>query len=521
VTDELDAFAAWASALDLDDVPGDVRRRLRLQVASAFAAARAGTTAEWVDASVAPTGATATEGGGATGRTATVVGGERADPYTAAFTNAAAHTVHDYDDYLFMGHTGHSAVFASLAVCERAESDGQTLLENALIANELAGRLGAAVAVGPHNGQMWAFIHQASAGAVAARTRGDADAVSEAVRMALYNPDYPLEAGFIDGESKAFTAAAPTAAGLRVGDAAVQGATGTPDALEDFLSSYAYLPFREMVGGFGESWVTRTASFKPRPGCAYVQAPLACLERVTDYGVEPADIERVTVRAPLLTVAMEGLSRPYREEGRRLLPVNVTFSVPYTLALHLLGGVTPDRLTRSFVVKHRSELDALAAKIELEHDWGLTADVLGGLSDGIDYGPLIRDRGVVATARGLRQLGDAHSSVDTTSEATALLQSGETRAVLGALRSPLAWDEFDIAEASFDDLTFDFGAVVDVETATDHYRARASDHPGACGRDLSSVTRVVQRKVERELGDGFALLDSAASRDIDELAGLL
>jgi hypothetical protein len=356
---------------------------------------------------------------------------------------------------------------------------------------------------------------------VAARTRGDADAVREAVRMALYNPDYPLEAGFIDGESKAFTAAAPTAAGLRVGDAAVRGATGTPDALGDFLSSYAYLPFREMVGGFGDSWVTRTASFKPRPGCAYVQAPLACLERITDHGVAPDDIERVTVRAPLLTVAMEGLSRPYRAEGRRLLPVNITFSVPYTLALHLLGGVTPGRLTRSFIAEHRSELDALAARIDLEHDWGLTADVLGGLSDGIDYGPLIRDRGLVATARGLKQLGDAHSSVDTTSEAAGLLQSGETRAVVAALRSPLAWEEFDIAAARFEDLTFDFGAVVDVETTTDHYRARASEHPGACGRPLDTVTDTVRRKVERELGDGFAVFASAESRDIEELTALL
>ena len=518
MTDELDAFARWASALDIDDVPEDVVQRLRLQVASAFAAARAGTTAEWVDAGTATGESAATTGGAGT---ATVVGGERADAYTAAFRNVAAHTVHDYDDYLFMGHTGHSAVFASLAVCERADLGGATLLENALIVNELAGRLGAAVAVGPHNGQMWAFIHQAGAAAVAARTRGDADTISEAVRMALYNPDYPLEAGFIDGESKAFTAAAPTAAGLRVGDAAARGATGTPDALGEFLDSYAYLPFREMVGGFGDSWVTRTASFKPRPGCAYVQAPLACLERITDHGVAPDDIEQVTVRAPLLTVAMEGLSRPYREKGRRLLPVNITFSVPYTLALHLLGGVTPDRLTRSFIAEHRSELDALAARIDLEHDWGLTANVLGGLSDGIDYGPLIRDRGLVATARGLKQLGDAHSSVDTTSEATALLQSGETRAVLDALRSPLSWEEFDIAEARFDELTFDFGAVVDVETTTDHYRARASEHPGACGRPLDSVTDTVRRKAERELGADFDVFASVESRDIDDVTALL
>ena len=216
MTDELDAFAAWAADLTLDDVPEDVRHRARLQVASAFAGARAGQTAEWLDAD--------------TTGTASVVGGETADPYTAAYTNAAASTVHDYDDYLFMGHTGHSAVFASLAACERAGLDGRAFVESVIVANELEGRLGAAVAVGPHNGQMWAIIHQAGAAAVAARAggaaavtagagdataaaaragatetraRGDADDIAEAVRLALYNPDFPLEAGFIDGESKA------------------------------------------------------------------------------------------------------------------------------------------------------------------------------------------------------------------------------------------------------------------------------------------------------------------------------
>jgi len=221
---DLDEFAAWASSFDIGDAPDDVVHRAALQVASAFAGARAGAAVDWVD-TTAGSPDQQDQASAPAGRTATVVGGGRADPYTAAFTNAAASTVHDYDDYLFMGHTGHSAVFAALAACERAGADGATLLENVVVANELAGRLGAAVAVGPHNGQMWAFIHQAGAAAVAANVEGDADAIRNAVGMALFNPDYPLDAGFIDGDSKAFVAAKPTAAGLRVGDAAVSGET--------------------------------------------------------------------------------------------------------------------------------------------------------------------------------------------------------------------------------------------------------------------------------------------------------
>jgi Uncharacterized protein involved in propionate catabolism len=189
---DLEGFAAWAAAFDIADAPGDVVHRAGLQVASAFAGARAGTAVDWFDATATAAGPGADTG---TSGAASVVGGGCADVYTATFANAAASTVHDYDDYLFMGHTGHSAVFASLAACERAGTDGAALLENVVVANELAGRLGAAVAVGPHNGQMWAFIHQTAAAAVAANIEGDADTIREAVGLALYNPDYPLEPG--------------------------------------------------------------------------------------------------------------------------------------------------------------------------------------------------------------------------------------------------------------------------------------------------------------------------------------
>lgn len=505
----LEQFGGWANQLDIGNVPEDVRRRLALQVANAMGAARAGTSVDWL-----PTDRS--------GEGASLVVGGTADPYTAAFVNAAASMVHDYDDYLFMGHTGHSAVFGALAACEREGLDGAALLENVLIANELEGRLGAAVALGPHNGQMWAFIHQAGAAAVAANAQGDASDIAEAVRLALYNPDYPLEAGFIDGESKTFTAAKPTAAGLRIGDAACEGARGSPDALENFLSSYGFLPFPEMVDGFGQSWVTRSLCLKPRPGCAYVQSPLECLERLTEQGLDADAVEEVRVRAPLLSVAMEGLSEPYRRPGRRLLPINVTFSIYYTLALHLVAGeVTPQTLSESYLSDHRAELDAMADRITLEHDWGLTASVLEGLSAGIDYGPLLKDRGLAATLRGFKQLGDAHSSLDTPREVAGLLSSGEVLSVLQSLRSPLGWETFDMGNAQFNDLQFNFGAVVDVRADGERYRASASEHAGACGRNLDAVEETVRRKFEREVGDGFATVADADSQELEELTALL
>ena len=55
----------------------------------------------------------------------------------------------DFDDYLFAGHTGHSAVLASLAYAEREGLPGRDLLCAATLANEVGGRLGAAFLLGP------------------------------------------------------------------------------------------------------------------------------------------------------------------------------------------------------------------------------------------------------------------------------------------------------------------------------------------------------------------------------------
>ena len=44
------------------------------------------------------------------GRSTIVPTGETTSPHAAVYANAALSMAYDYDDYLFLGHTGHSAV---------------------------------------------------------------------------------------------------------------------------------------------------------------------------------------------------------------------------------------------------------------------------------------------------------------------------------------------------------------------------------------------------------------------------
>ena len=65
-------------------------------------------------------------------------------------------------------------------------------------ANEVAGRLGSALFLGPHNGQFWASIHCASAAVAASVGLGlDAERAAHALAVALYQPPYGMWPGFM------------------------------------------------------------------------------------------------------------------------------------------------------------------------------------------------------------------------------------------------------------------------------------------------------------------------------------
>ena len=122
----------WAAGLRPADLPASVSVRAELQAKSIAAGRTAGESTATPFAAVAPDG-----------------------PAGEIYRSAAASIAHDWDDYLFMGHTGHSAVPAAAAFA----GDPERALVAQVAANEVAGRLGAALFLGPHNGQFWAYPH--------------------------------------------------------------------------------------------------------------------------------------------------------------------------------------------------------------------------------------------------------------------------------------------------------------------------------------------------------------------------
>ncbi|MEX2106212.1 MAG: MmgE/PrpD family protein [Solirubrobacterales bacterium] len=459
--------AEWATGLRSEDLPPGVRERARLQAASIAAGRAAGEPA------AAPFLGVAGEG-----------------PVGEVYRSAVASIAHDWDDYLFMGHTGHSAVPVAAAFCE----DPERRLLAQVAANEVAGRLGAALFLGPHNGQFWASIHCASAAVATAVGLGlDAPRTAHALAIALYQPPYGMWPGFMGPSSKLLTAAEPAALGARSALLAAEGVTGALDVIEHprgVLASLSFAPRPAMLGGLGEVWLTETLAFKRLPGCAYLQS---VGEAACAAAVDAGEIVGVEIEAGWLTCEMEELGR-----GPDLSPIRVNFSATLTTAIALIAGrLTPAELDPAWLREHEAEIRALAVRVSLSHDPALTArTLLGTLEAGASP-----DLGLRDLLRIRRRLGDVN--MDDANPGPALVRAlaadGDLRRLLGrSLRDRLrGGGSADPGIRGIDTgaLRMTFPSRLRIRLRDGSVRVIEGTEPGSCGRSLVEQRAVVEERL--------------------------
>jgi len=459
-------IAEWAAGLRLADLPESVRERARLQAMCVAAGRAAGEKAAAPFVAVAPDG-----------------------PVGEIYSSAAASIAHDWDDYLFMGHTGHSAVPAAAAFA--ADPERELLAQVA--ANEVAGRLGAALFLGPHNGQFWASIHCASAAVAGAVGLGlDSRRAAHALAIALYQPPYGMWPGFMGPTSKLLTAAEPATVGARAALLAADGVTGALDVIEHprgVLASLSFAPRPAMFGALGRVWLTDTLAYKRLPGCAYLQS---VAEAALASGVEVGEVDRVEIEAGWLTCEMEELGR-----GPDLSPVRVNFSAALTTAIALLAGrLTPAELAPAWLEEHEAEIRALAARVSLSHDPALTARTLRGTLEA-GASP---DLGLRELLRIRRRLGDAN--MDEANPGPAVLRAVRAdpslRRFLGrSLRRRLGGGAGDagIDELDTSALRMTFPSRLRFHLHGGSTRVVEGSEPGSCGRPLAEQRAVVEERL--------------------------
>ncbi|MGH2794615.1 MAG: MmgE/PrpD family protein, partial [Actinomycetota bacterium] len=247
--------ADWAASVHYEAIPERVLQRARLQSASVLGAVLAGASSD-----LATRVRKAAARWGSADQSTLIPGGERVPSHTACYVNAAASVAFDFDDYLFAGHTGHSSVLGAIAYGEATGASGRDVLAAQVVGNEVGGRLGAAFLLGPHNGQMWTYIHALEGACVAGRLLGlDVEQIRNAIGIALAQPPYPLSPAFFGPDSKALLVSAPFVEGVRAAELAAEGLTGAEDIIGDengMLRKIGAQPLAFVFSGFGSAWVT-------------------------------------------------------------------------------------------------------------------------------------------------------------------------------------------------------------------------------------------------------------------------
>lgn len=359
-------IAEWVAQAQFTDVPRRVTEEAKNQILSVIAAVHAGHFSE------AGRTVTRTVKEWSGGKEATMIpSGERTSLYNAIFANSALSMALDYDDYLFAGHTGHSSVLVTLALAEKLGVSGKEFLLAQTLANEIEGRLGASVLIGPLNGQMWTFIHLIGGAVIAAKLMGlEKPQIQSAIGIAMLQPNYPLAAGFFGSEGKTVLASMTTPIGVQAAQLAANGLRGAGEILEGeqgFLSVFTKQPLPGAYEGLGKVWLSDTLCFKLYPGCAYIDTVIDCVLTLgRQHSIDGKKVKAVHVAASPLTLGMEALSAPHLK-GPESLPVTLNFSVGYNVAAALMDRELTARQFSRERIRDKATWD-LAGRVHLTLD---------------------------------------------------------------------------------------------------------------------------------------------------------
>ncbi|HIO09988.1 TPA: hypothetical protein EYN09_24010, partial [Candidatus Poribacteria bacterium] len=297
----------------------------------------------------------------------------------------------ELDVYLYRGHLGQAVIPVPLALAEAFNLDGKAILTAQVAANELAGRLGAAITSELLHGHQRSYLQRFAAAICAAKLPSlNQECFAEALAIAMTQPKYPLHVGEFSSDTKVLSAASSVVEGTRSAFLASEGMTGTRNILEHQGGFYRQFtlhrntpqPFLQL----GEAWVTETLAFKRYSACAYAQGAIDCIRVLSHENTfEISEIKKIEIFTMITALVMEHLAIPHYKS--LFTPVNVQFSVARSVAMALfykdLRGYhfTPENFEKALPT-----IKNLSKQTDSRHDWKLTIQLLRGVDDGIIEG---------------------------------------------------------------------------------------------------------------------------------------
>jgi 2-methylcitrate dehydratase PrpD len=359
-------IAEWVAQAQFTDLPRRVTEEAKNQILSVIAAVHAG---HFSDAG-RTVSRTVKEWSG--GKEATMIpSGERTSLGNAIFANTALSSVLDYDDYLFVGTTGHSAVLVTLALAEKIGISGKDFLLAQTLANEIEGRVGISAFDTPLRAYASPFTHLIGSAVVTAKLLGlDAAQTQCALGLALAQPTRPLAASVFGSDAKGLMASMTAPIGVQAAQLAANGLRGGGEILEGeegFANVFAKQPLMGAYEGLGKIWLSDTLCYKIYPGCAYIDTTIDCiLALARQHSIDAKKVRAVHVAANPATVEMAAAVAPYLK-GPETLPATLNFHLAYNVAVALIDRELTARQFSRERIRDKAAWD-LASRVFLTSD---------------------------------------------------------------------------------------------------------------------------------------------------------
>jgi 2-methylcitrate dehydratase PrpD len=262
--------------------------------------------------------------------------------FDSALLNGTAAHGEDYDDTFEGGpvHSGAVIVPAVLAICERENLGGESLMRGIATGAELMCRLGlitpkAIHAAGFHPTAVLGAL--AAAGGVSAALGLDARQITSALGIAGSMASGIIEYLSEGTWTKRAHAGWAAQAGIRAALMARGGFLGPRTVLEGphgFFKAFAPSrkpEFSHVLDGLGETWVMEKIAFKPYACGTMTQPYIDCAIALAERGVNPEDIEEISCDVGEGTVhrLWETLSVKHAPPT----PYAAKFSTPFCMAV--------------------------------------------------------------------------------------------------------------------------------------------------------------------------------------------
>lgn len=480
--------AAWASDLTYREIPKPVRRAAKAQLTSTVGAA-VWTRSHPIGVRIIDATETAYSGGDAT-----FLGGRTLSPEGAACGNATLSSALSFADSVFGVPTSHSSVFVPLAYAESEGVDGRRVVVAHVAANEVAARLGAAVALGSE--EPTPAVHAVAAAVGRGVIEGvEPETLTDGLGIALQQPPRPLTPALVGSNGTVTRANESIRTGIAALDAARGGLSGRPDLVEadyGLLSELTSCPIPAFLDDLGERWFTRALAVKPVPVDEHVIGAVEAVLEVRgrfDYGrtaIGRIDVYGSQFLSRSETLAAENVSLADSPVGA------VSRSVSLNVAVALADGRLTPEGTASRV--DTPEIRALADRVELHHDPEMTKTALDAAAT---TDTMYRYAGRSALSRAAGTLGFPA----TLRNLPTLLRKRSIPADVSTLDSPP-------------------GARVEVATSDGRTLESTVDHPSAALGAPLAESRAVARKKCRSGLETLGVSESTARSRVDALLAI-